>query len=165
VIAVSDSSPLIALSRIGCLDLLARLFETVHISAEVYDEVVVAGAKRPGAELVALASWINVTPVQSVADLKKAIEETGLGAGEVSAVRLAQELSIEVVLIDERRARAYAEASGLIALGCIGILEKLHQMGAILDLRASYSRLLEQRFRIETRTLEQSLRDLKLPPL
>jgi predicted nucleic acid-binding protein len=55
-IAVSDSSPLIALSRIGCLDLLAQLFKTVHISAQVYDEVVTAGGGRPGAESVALAS-------------------------------------------------------------------------------------------------------------
>jgi predicted nucleic acid-binding protein len=86
VIAVSDSSPLIALSRIGCLDALAQLFENIHISAEVYDEVVIAGAKRPGAESVALASWIRVTPVQSAADLKSAMEETGLGSGEVSAI-------------------------------------------------------------------------------
>ena len=111
MIAVSDSSPLIGLSRIGCLDLLARIFETVYISAEVYDEVVLVGAGRPGAESVALAPWIRVKPVQSLADLEKAIEETGLGSGEVSAVQLARELGIAVVLIDERRARFYAEAA------------------------------------------------------
>jgi uncharacterized protein len=164
-IAVSDSSPLIALSRIGCLDLLPQLFKTVHISVQVHDEVVTAGAGRPGAESVALASWIKVTPVQSMADLERTIGETGLGSGEVSAVQLARELGVELVLIDERKARGYAEEKDLIALGCIGILEKLHQKGALLDLRSVYGRLLEQKFRIEPKTLERSLRDFKLPPL
>src|SRR5579863_5967289 len=106
--AVSDSSPLIALSSIGYLDLLAQLFGTVHISGQVYGEVVTSGAGRPGTGSVARASWIKVTPVQSMADLEKTIGETGLGLGEVSAVQLALELGVEVVLIDERRARRYA---------------------------------------------------------
>jgi predicted nucleic acid-binding protein len=165
VIAVSDSSPLIALSRIRCLDLIAQLIETVHISVEVYDEVVIVGAGLPGSESVPRASWIKVTPVQSVAQLKKTIEETGLGSGEVSAVQLARELGIDVVLIDERKARRYAESTGLIVLGCIGILEMLHRKGALPDLRSAYTRLLEQKFRIELSTLEQSLRYFKLPPL
>jgi predicted nucleic acid-binding protein len=163
--AVSDSSPLIALSSIGCLDLLPQLFYTVHISAQVYAEVVTSGAGRPGVELVAQASWIKVTSVQSMADLERRIGETGLGSGEVSAVQLARELGVAVVLIDERRARRYAEEKGLTALGCIGILEALHRKGALLDLRSAYARLREQKFRIEPTTLERSLRDLKLPPL
>jgi predicted nucleic acid-binding protein len=74
-------------------------------------------------------------------------------------------LGVGVVLIDERRARGYAEETGLIALGCIGILEKLHRTGALLDLRSAYARLLEQKFRIEPKTLERSLSDFKLRPL
>src|SRR5579863_1308806 len=106
--AVSDSSPLITLSSIGCLDLHAQLFGTVHISGQVFSEVATSGAGRPGTESVARASWIKVTPVQSMADLERSIGETGLGSGEVSAIQLARELGIEVVLIDERRARRYA---------------------------------------------------------
>ncbi len=93
MIAVSDSSPLIALSRIGCFELLPRLFRAVPIPTEVYNEVVIAGRGRPGADSVARASWIKVTPVQAIADLKKALEETGLGLGEVAAVQLARELA------------------------------------------------------------------------
>ena len=54
---------------------------------------------------------------------------------------------------------------GLIAPGCIGILETLHRTGALPDLRSVYARLPEQKFRIEPKTLERSLRNLKLPPL
>jgi predicted nucleic acid-binding protein len=140
-------------------------FETVHIPTEVYNEVVIAGARRPGAESVAHASWVKVTPVQSVIDLEKAIEETGLGSGEVGAVQLARELGIKVILIDERKARAHGKAAGLITLGCVGILEMLHRRGALTDLRSAYRLLLEQKFRIDVRTLETSLRDLGLPSL
>jgi hypothetical protein len=94
-----------------CLDLLPRLFEAVHIPTEVYNEVVIAGTGRPGADSVARASWIEVTPVQAMADLKNALEETGLGSVEVAAVQLARELGVEVILLDERRARSHAEGT------------------------------------------------------
>lgn len=45
--AVSNASPLIALARIGRLDLLLRLFERVLVSVEAYNEVVIAGAGMP----------------------------------------------------------------------------------------------------------------------
>jgi predicted nucleic acid-binding protein len=80
-------------------------------------------------------------------------------------VQLARELSVTVILIDERRARSYAERAGLIAFGCIGILEMPHRKGALADLRGAYARLVEQKFRIDPRTLQRSLLDLKLPPL
>jgi predicted nucleic acid-binding protein len=105
-----------------------------------------------------------VTQVQSVAELERTAGQTGLGSGEVSAVQLARELGVEAILIDERRARRYAEEKGLIALGCIGILETLHRKGALFDLRSAYAQLLEQKFRIEPKVLERSLRDFKLPP-
>jgi predicted nucleic acid-binding protein len=57
----------IALSRIGCLELLPALFETICIPMEVYNEVVIAGARRPGAEPVARAPWIKVTAVDRLA--------------------------------------------------------------------------------------------------
>ena len=53
-------SPLIALSRIGRLDLLASLFERVLIPAEVHHEVTVDGRGLPGAEEVLSAGWIEV---------------------------------------------------------------------------------------------------------
>ena len=61
---VSNSSPLITLARIGCFDLLPKLYSRVYISSEVYKEVAVDGAGLPGATQVAQADWIEVSPVQ-----------------------------------------------------------------------------------------------------
>jgi uncharacterized protein len=106
VTAVADSSPLISLARIGHFDLLPKLFERVLISTEVYNEVVVVGAGMPGANQVSHASWIDVVPVRNAAALSLALKETGLGAGELSAVLLARELGADLVLLDECKADA-----------------------------------------------------------
>jgi predicted nucleic acid-binding protein len=60
---VSNSTPLIALSKIGKLNLLREYFDQVFIPKAVYDEVVVNGGILYGAEEVAKADWIAAIPV------------------------------------------------------------------------------------------------------
>ena len=55
MIAVADSSPLVILAKLGCLDFLNRVFSRVYISNEVRYEVVIAGAGLPGASEVSQA--------------------------------------------------------------------------------------------------------------
>ena len=148
MIAVSDSSPLITLARIDCFDLIPKLFGSVCVSAEVYDEVVIVGAGLRGAAQASTADWIVVTSVQDAAGLAAALAQTGLGRGEVSAVVLAKELAADVVLIDEWKARRYAREQGLSVIGCIGILEELYEQGELSDLRAVYRQLIEQKTRL-----------------
>jgi predicted nucleic acid-binding protein len=162
---VSDASPLIALARIDCLDLLPRLYGNILIPTEVYAEIVVAGSGLPGAGQIAEAKWIEVCPVSAAAAVAEAVQRTGLGAGEVSAVILAKEVTAGLTLIDERRAREYAKGEGLEVIGCVGILESLHRHGLLADLRGAYARLLDHEFRIDKRVLQESLARLKLTPL
>jgi predicted nucleic acid-binding protein len=165
VTAVSNASPLIALARIGHFDLLPSLFERVLVSTEVYNEVVIAGAGMPGARQVSEADWIEVASVRNTAALSLALQETGLGAGELSAVFLARETEADLVLLDEWKARRYAVAQKLTVIGCVGILESLFRTGRLDDLRESYSRLLAEKIRIDLATLQRSLMKFKLPPL
>jgi predicted nucleic acid-binding protein len=53
---ISDASPLIALARMDCLELLPKFYGLVLIPTEVYAEVTVAGAGLPGARQIAGAS-------------------------------------------------------------------------------------------------------------
>ena len=66
---VSDSSPLVILAKLGCFDLLNRLFPRLYISAEVHNEVVVSGVGLPGASEVANAGWVEVKKLQDQRDL------------------------------------------------------------------------------------------------
>ena len=162
---VSDSSPLITLARIGCFDLLPKLYGRVYISTEVYREVVIDGAGLPGATQAAKADWIEVRPVQDIAGLAAATAKIGLGAGELSTVVLARELSADLVLIDEWRARRYAKEEGLPIIGCIGILEDLYEQGDLSDLRGAYQQLILHKTRIDLQTLQHSLAKFRLPHL
>jgi uncharacterized protein len=81
VIVVSNSSPLIALARIGRLNLLASLYKRILIPEEVQHEVTVAGRGLPGAEEVRNANWIEVAPQKTVADLCWLVQAQDLGAG------------------------------------------------------------------------------------
>jgi predicted nucleic acid-binding protein len=67
--AVADSSPLIILAKLGCFELLGRIFTRVYISPEVYQEVVVSGAGRRGALEVESADWIETTALKIMQDL------------------------------------------------------------------------------------------------
>jgi predicted nucleic acid-binding protein len=111
------------------LDLLPNLFERVLVSIEVYNEVVIAGAGVPGAKQVSQADWIEVMPIRDATALKLALKETGLGAGELTAIPLAKETGADLVLLDESKARRYAAAREVPVIGCIGILENLFRTG------------------------------------
>ncbi len=101
MIVVSNSSPLIALARVGWLNLLASLFQRILIPAEVHHEVTVAGRGLPGADEVSKAAWIEVatgTPATNPS-LERACQ--GLGAGERGAILLAWSLPADLILLDE----------------------------------------------------------------
>jgi predicted nucleic acid-binding protein len=88
MVAVSNSTPLIALSKIGKLNLLREYFEKISIPKAVYDEVVVKGGVLYGAEEVAEADWIMVEDVGN----SLAVESLSiyLDAGESEAIVLAK---------------------------------------------------------------------------
>ena len=122
MIAVSNSSPLIALSRIGRLGILASLYERILIPAEVHHEVIVDGRGLRGAEEVRRAVWIEVAPQRASTDplLEQACK--GLGAGERDAILLAKRTGAGLVLLDEWKARRIAGEVGLAITGCLGVL-------------------------------------------
>ena len=122
MIVVSDSSPLIALSRIGRLDILASFYKRILVPAEVLHEVTVAGRGLPGAGEVRNALWIDVVPQRSPTDPLLEAACQGLGAGERGAILLAKSLPADLVLLDESKARRIARAAGLAIVGCLGVL-------------------------------------------
>jgi predicted nucleic acid-binding protein len=164
VIAVSDSSPLVILAKLGYFDLLNRLFARVYISAEVHREVVVSGAGLPGALEVAESRWIEVAALKDKSVVATAQETHGLGGGELSTIFLAKELGASAVLLDDYHARKLARAEGLQVRGSLGLLETLYLRDHLPDLHAAFRQLLEHSY-IDRRLLDLRLHALRLPPL
>jgi len=117
---VSNSTPLIALSRIGKLELLREYFNELHIPKEVYDEVVTRGGVLCGAMEIKDAEWIKVEKVTN----KIAVESlcTDVDKGEAEAIILAKERDAELLLIDDYAGRELAKRFGLNITGTIGLL-------------------------------------------
>jgi predicted nucleic acid-binding protein len=165
VIVVSNSSPLVALARIGRLTLLASFYKRILIPAEVHYEVTVAGRGLPGAEEVRNANWVEVISQKSPAHPLLAQACQDLGAGERAAILLAKSLEADLVLMDEWKARRVARDAGLSVVGCLGILEAGARRGLVPDLRQVYTDLLRQGIRFDIRLLQDSLARLGLPEL
>lgn len=131
MIVVADASPLIALARIGRLELLRAMFATLLLPDAVWREVTAAGSDRPGADFILTAGWIErrtVSDVAMVAQLRR-----DLGAGEAEAIVLARETRAEILLLDERMARVVARRLGLNVTGLVGVLIEARQRGLLPD--------------------------------
>ena len=165
MIVVADSSPLIILAKLGCFDLLKRLFSRIYISAEVSHEVVVAGAGLPGSSEVANAIWVETKKLADTAELSIALSKHPLGAGELSTILLAKQLRADAVLIDDHRARTLARAEGLQISGSVGLLETFYARDYLPDLRGAFLQLLTHNAYVDPRLLDLRLRSLGIPPL
>jgi predicted nucleic acid-binding protein len=136
---VCNATPLIALARIGRLELLRLAFRQLIIPETVYDEVVVKGGSKPGVAEVQHADWIQVRRVQN----RQRVEELGrfLGRGETEAIILAREVAAARVLLDDRRARLVAQQEGLNVVGTLGVLKYLKAHGDLDVLRPLFDAL------------------------
>ena len=119
---VTNSTPLIALSKINRLELLQEIYRSIYIPEEVYTEVVVNGVGKPGAAEVALADWIICQPVTDRNQILILHHRTLIDLGECGAIVLAQEIEAERIIIDDRVARQVAIAKGLSVVGTVGVI-------------------------------------------
>ena len=141
--AIVNATPLIALATIDRLLLLQEFFDQVIVPTAVYDEVVIKGAGKPGADAIAKLGWLII--MQPNAQLGVDPLLFGLDDGEMEVILLAQQENPDWVLIDERLGRRIAMSMGLPVKGTLGLLlaavkagllsseEALHDLQRLLD--------------------------------
>ncbi len=120
MIVLSDSGPLIALSKINHLDILRKFFGKIIIPQAVWTEVVEKGRGRPGSKEVQEANWIEVKEVKNIIGIEALKHE--IGTGESETLVLAKELNADIVLIDDRIAREIARSMDLNVAGTLSII-------------------------------------------
>jgi predicted nucleic acid-binding protein len=136
MIVIADSSALVALSICELLPILDTLFGEVKVPQEVYDEVCISG--KP--ESQTLLDYLQGKIYSSNTD--QYIEKSnGLGKGELAAIRLYKQLSADLLLIDDAKARKVAYLNNLEVMGCLGVLLLAKQKGLINAIKPSINRL------------------------
>ena len=165
MIVVSDSSPLITLSKINCFALLEKLFGKVFISSDVHAEVVTAGSGRSGALDISTSQWIEVRRISNPSALASMKAKSAFGIGELSSILLAKELHADLIVVDDLGARKLAQGHGLKVQGCIGVLEASFRKGYLPDLRHAYLEMLKHGMYVDRQLLNVSLKTFNLSPL
>lgn len=131
---VSNSTPLIAFSKIGHLPLLRRVVGgRLVIPEAVAYEVADFAFGRPGSIDLRLEQWIEVHRVASDAQVKLLLPT--LDRGEAEVLSLALEQKAELVVLDELIGRRVAESLGLEITGSVGVLIRAKQLGEIVAVR------------------------------
>ena len=132
---ISDTSCLIALSKIGKLDLLKELYQEIFITTDVYKEF---GGSLP--------DWIIIIEVKSKYKQKEL--EVQLDKGEASSIALALESKNSTLIIDEIKGRKIARSFNLNIIGTIGIIILAHKKGLISDVVEIILQLVRKGFRL-----------------
>jgi len=139
MIVFSNTTPLLALASIGRLALLPSLLDRIFIVKSVLDECS-AGGPITVPDLSAL-DWVTVIEPLPGLSLPGGMD---LGEGEKDTLTMARQMNADLVLIDERAARALCEYLGLRVTGTLGLLLKAKQQGLVPSFRSAAEAMQEK---------------------
>lgn len=133
--AICNTGPLVALSMIDRLDVLQNLFEIVAVPEEVHMEILEGGTTGAGLANYRKVKWIKVMKPSVPLD---PLLKTSLDVGEAAVIGLAREMSVNIVIVDERKARKIARAVyGLNVIGSARILVEAKKHGLLNNVGAA----------------------------
>jgi predicted nucleic acid-binding protein len=156
---ICNSSPVIGLTIIGKLNLLWELFEKVYVPEEVYKEIVnINTTGKYGALELQEAIDKGEISVYKVKNQILVVQLCGrLHRGELEVIFGAKELGINVVVIDEKSARSFAETMLLDSIGIIGILLLAKKSGKIVEVKKELDLLINNDYRVSKELYERVL--------
>jgi predicted nucleic acid-binding protein len=132
---IADTSCLIVLSNVGYLEMLYQLCHTIMVTPEVAVEY-----KDP------LPEWVQIATVKDTQKIKSL--HNFLGMGESSAIALGLESENALVILDDKKARRYAQSMGLNIIGTLGLCIEAYKQGLIGDMDGLLAALKATDFRL-----------------
>lgn len=168
---VSNTSPLIWLSKIGKVNLLKKFYGEVIIPEEVYKEAVDRGLEEGFSDALVTKEgveqgWIKISRLNEEENrLRKRIMEHALEVhlGEAEAIILAREMNTPL-LMDESAGRVFAEAWCLRVRGTLYVIMKALREELLSKDQAKEAtlQLIQKGFRIEPKLLARMLREIEV---
>ncbi len=134
---------MIGLERVGKLEILPALFDSVVIPPEVMSEF---GGKFDWLKVENLESHLLAAALQMIVD-----------AGEAEAIAPASEKNC-LLISDDKQARTAAKRLGVNIIGTVGILIRAKQSGIITEIKPILDALDANEFRISRALPEKALR-------
>jgi predicted nucleic acid-binding protein len=152
MLVVADTGPIISLSLLNQLDILDTLFEQVVIPEAVWQEL---------DRLIPIFSIPQARKYQNrVITVKQALPyKTELDIGETEAIQLFQEIKADLLLLEDKDARLFAESTGITCIGTPGVLVLAKRKGHISALRPLFFELLAKERYFSVSLLNKILSD------
>jgi len=145
-VVISDTSCLIALTKIDKIIILHQMYEEVIVTEEIAREF---GEMLP--------VWMHILQVKNK-KYQQLLEAT-LDIGESSAIALAIEMKDALLIIDETKGRKEAKRLGLRITGTLGVLLKAKQRGFVQNLKFLLDELEIKGFRISAEVRNEILKE------
>ncbi|MCH5254116.1 MAG: DUF3368 domain-containing protein [Lachnospiraceae bacterium] len=155
---VVNTTPLIALSHVGQLDILKELYGEIIIPEAVYEELSVKEESICKKAVDRSVDWIRVENVKN--QMAKTMYKTQLHDGEVEVMILSKEIAADIVIIDDANAKKHAKYLGLPVTGTLGVLIKAKQEGYVNELRPILSQMVEEGIYISQSLIDMCLKQV-----
>lgn len=136
--AISNTSPLLSLYRIGIVDWLPNLFDEVWIPTAVWEELQEGQRKGYDVPKPGDYAWLSVVEMKAMPSEWLSLD---LGLGELSAIALTLENPTHVILLDDLLARRTAQAAGLTVWSTLKVLLEGKAQGLTDKIGSYVSRL------------------------
>jgi predicted nucleic acid-binding protein len=152
---VVNTTPLIALSHVGRLEILKEMYGEIIIPKAVYRELSVKTKSVCKIAVDNSLDWILVKEIQN--QMAKSMYKTQLHDGEVEVMILAKEINADVVIIDDANAKKHAKYLELPVTGTLGVLIKAKQRGYVDELNPILHQMVENGIYISQSLIEVCL--------
>ncbi len=153
---VTDSGPLIHLSRIEKIDLLKGFFDEIYIPEAVHRELT-SQEDLPGSEKVKNYDWIKRKVIDD--NTAKELLMDRLDEGESEAIILAKSMDANLLLIDDLAGRKMARTQNIDVMGTLGILDRASKENIIEDLEKVLKELREKGFWMDDELFDKLIED------
>jgi len=145
-IVISDTSCIIALTNIDELRLLKELYQNLITTQQVAEEF---GEVLP--------NWIEIRNPED--QQKQKMLEFQIDKGEASAITLALEVSADLIILDDYKARQVAEKLDLKITGTLGVIIRAKNKGVISSIKPALNKLQHNNFRISEDLIKEALKE------
>lgn len=142
---IADTSCFILLDKIGELELLLKLFGSITTTHEIASEF---GKKLP--------DWVSIEAVTNKE--QQQIIELVIDKGEASAIALYYEKRLPLLILDDSKARKFAEKLQLNYTGTLGIVLKAKEIGLLHSVKPIMQKIQETNFRFSDKVFNEILK-------
>lgn len=169
VIAVSNSTPLIYLAKIGRLKIIKGVLGRIFIPEAVFEEAVTKGKALNISDAFiiekAVGKWIIKEQIKPEIDTEYRFLDTNirLGLGEREAIKLCKQLNAKYLIADDKEARRVSKMLNITPIGTCSIIIQAYKQKMITknEAKETLNDLLKAGFRIDLELYRRILHEIE----